>query len=209
MRKKRDFSQSGNVKYDRDWKEDPGGFLEALRTCDNKAHERLYREYGREIFGYVRSWFPFDRTICEDVQQNVFVTAYLKAGGLREIQGLKSWLYSIARRKCLDEKRRYKRELRKKDEFRFFGRIEDPDPVVRKLEEKEIFSMLHCEVVALPDKFRELFVMSEFQGLKYREIAEITGLSEPLVKKRMVGAVALLTRNLEKKGMKALLKAHP
>lgn len=71
-------------------------------------------------------------------------------------------------------------------------------------EDMEIFSelnrLIEDEVGKLPERCREVFVMSRFRGLRNSEIAQLLGISEPAVHKHLDKALEKLRKKLDYKG---------
>jgi RNA polymerase sigma-70 factor (ECF subfamily) len=67
------------------------------------------------------------------------------------------------------------------------------------LEMQEFDEKLQKVLAKIPDGAREVFLMNRIEGLKYREIAEMLGLSMKAVEKRMSRALAILREDLDRK----------
>ncbi|WP_283635584.1 RNA polymerase sigma factor [Aquaticitalea lipolytica] len=65
------------------------------------------------------------------------------------------------------------------------------------LEEEEFKKKLQNAIASLSDIQREVFLMNRIDGKKYREIAEILGISQKAVEKRMSGALKILREQIE------------
>jgi RNA polymerase sigma-70 factor (ECF subfamily) len=73
------------------------------------------------------------------------------------------------------------------------SRERDPE---QELLAKEMSGWLEAAVVALPDAFREVFVMRDVEGLSTLETAECLGLNEDTVKTRLHRARRQMRRHL-------------
>ena len=65
------------------------------------------------------------------------------------------------------------------------------------LEEEEFKKKLQDAIADLSDAQREVFLLNRIEGKKYREIAELLGLSQKAVEKRMSGALKLLRKRID------------
>lgn len=65
------------------------------------------------------------------------------------------------------------------------------------LEEEEFKKKLQDAIAALSEAQREVFLLSRIEGKKYREIADLLGLSQKAVEKRMSGALKLLRNRID------------
>lgn len=101
-----------------------------------------------------------------------------------------AWLFRVAENIFLKQKKREK--VVQKYEWRQAG----PEPTYaspqEELEAKEFQQQLEDALAALPDGAREVFLLNRMDGLKYREIAELIGISQKAVEKRMHRALVSL-----------------
>ncbi len=65
------------------------------------------------------------------------------------------------------------------------------------LEVEEFKQKLENAIASLSEAQREVFLMNRIDGKKYREIAELLGISQKAVEKRMSGALQLLKAQIE------------
>jgi len=176
-------------------------FLKELKDGSHQAYRRLYDLYGKEILGYIRTYFLFDRFTAEDVLQEAFITAYVKISSLKDVNKVRAWLYKIASRKCIDFKRKRKSEDKYMKEYWEQSTVSAKKSIEDKVIEKELFRTLNNEVHRLPDFPREVFILRGYQSLQYQEIVEITETSMSRVKKAMKKAVSRLLKQLKKRGI--------
>jgi len=65
------------------------------------------------------------------------------------------------------------------------------------LEEEEFKQKLQYTISLLSDAQREVFLLNRIEGKKYREIAELLGISQKAVEKRMSGALKILREKID------------
>ncbi len=181
--------------------EEKRSFLKELKNGSHKAYKKLHNLYGKEIFGYIRSYFPFDHSTAEDVFQEVFITAYIKINSLKEVDKLRSWLYKIASRKSIDYKRKKAVEKKYMKEYGEQINILKYSSVEEQVIRKELFQVLNLEVSKLPNFLRDVYILRQYQNLPYKEIVDITETSLSRVKKAMKKAVQELLKQLKKKNI--------
>jgi len=112
-----------------------------------------------------------------------------------------AWLYQIIRRLCFNFHRdRKTRQRRLKEATPWLisqaSRRTGPDPV-RKVEQDELRERVRKAIESLPDRERETMVLREFEGLRYREIAELLGIPIGTVMSRLYSARQRLAEALE------------
>ena len=163
------------------------------------AFEALYARYKAPIFAFLcrLSGTP---ELAEELHQETFLRVVNRRDTYRFGAKFSTWLYSIARNQALDAKRRQKfrrhaslDQPAREDGAALIERIADGGPSPdRDSTAKRLQVDLEKAVAALPDDQREVFLMREYSGLKFQEIAEITGAKEGTVKSRMRYALETL-----------------
>lgn len=165
----------------------------------------LVKRYERELFGYLRRYLG-DEALAEDVFQNTFLKLYEKVGQYEKGRPFRPWLYTMATNLAIDAQRRAGRrpsvsldQARQQDERGqaqpladlLTGGAGSADPF-GSLAEKERQELVREGVEALPEHLKSTVLLAYYQGLKYREIAEILGIPVGTVKSRLHLALARL-----------------
>ncbi|HTS62628.1 MAG TPA: RNA polymerase sigma factor [Candidatus Acidoferrales bacterium] len=140
---------------------------------NHSERERLFLELfhqhrariQRLCYGYLNS-----AAECEDLFQEIMTNVWNSLPGFRGDSQAGTWLYRIAVNTAL----MHRRKLRPTEEL-----CDLPDSACgpqQTLEQQERLAALHCAIATLPDQDR-LVVTLLLEGLSYREIAEITGIT--------------------------------
>ena len=135
-------------------------------------------EYGRALFGFIRSRVPSDAD-AEDLLQDVWMQFSSRPEG-EAIEQVSGWLYRVARNKIIDRYRKGSTDaledmMVESEEGEFnFGElllaVED-DPDLRML--RDLFwEELEAALAELPENQRLVFVQNELEDKTLREIAE-------------------------------------
>lgn len=163
----------------------------AARRGDVAAFERLVRLYQADIW---RLCFHLvgDRTMADDVTQEVFLRAHRFLGRYRGDSKFSTWMFSVARNCCFDEIRRAgrRRRVAQMVEAQPPQRAADPH---RGLEVREAVAELSLEL-------REAVVLIDALGHSYAEVAELTRVPLGTVKSRVHRARELLAHRLADHG---------
>ncbi|HZY88886.1 MAG TPA: sigma-70 family RNA polymerase sigma factor [Gemmataceae bacterium] len=176
-----------------------------VRFCrgETEAFGALVRRYERELYGYLRRYVG-DGSLAEDVFQNTFLQLYLKSGQYEAGRPVRPWLYTIATHQAIDALRRNSRhqavslEQRREEasdgELRSLletleGRGPGPLELASEAERRE---RVRASVDRLPDFLRQVLLLAYYQGLKYREIADILDIPVGTVKSRLHAALVKL-----------------
>ena len=170
---------------------------------DQAAFDALVHRYERELYSYLRR-YTGDESLAEEVFQATFVKLYQKSHLFEPGRRLRPWLYSIATYQAIDALRSAGRRQAYSLDAEHGRTGEDspglvqllvdrsPSPLDR-LEEEERKNWIHAAVDQLPDDLRSVLILAYFQGLKYREVADVLGIPLGTVKSRMHAALARLT----------------
>jgi RNA polymerase sigma-70 factor (ECF subfamily) len=153
---------------------------------DDLAFVTLYNRYKRQIYVFCLRML-LDEEAAKDCVQEVFLRVYEHRGQLRQVKRFSSWLYAIARNQCLSVFRGSKHEAAEEIDFESIRSPlgEAPDML---LERQESIDLVGRYLARLKLEYREVLVLREFQGLSYREIAEVIGDSESAIKSRIFKA---------------------
>jgi RNA polymerase sigma-70 factor (ECF subfamily) len=174
--------------------------LDRLRRGNAAAFGVLLRRYERELYGYLRRYLG-DDTLAEDVFQNTFLQVYLKCGQYETGRVVRPWLYTIATNQAIDATRRRRRHqavsLEQAHETssngeaaRLMQALESPSPgPMEQAASAEDRVLIRTCVDRLPEHLRQTLILAYYQGLKYREIADILGIPVGTVKSRLHAAL--------------------
>jgi RNA polymerase sigma-70 factor (ECF subfamily) len=136
---------------------------------------------------------------ARDAAQEVFLKLFRKAAELRPLGQVYTLLYRIAVNHCLNQLRRRKlvRFLRfatqpekpGEPDAPVFDPVDPgPDPAV-ELEARRRWQITRKAIAQLPDNQRAVLVLARFEGLSYRQIAEVLGITEGAVESRLFRAM--------------------
>ena len=107
-----------------------------------------------------------------DVAQETFVRAYRALNRYQQQGKFQSWLFQIGVRCAYDVLRKKKHRLFNYREDQILPEVGVEDEEIKK---KEITTAIEQAVQQLPSKQRIAFVLAEYEGFGYREIAEVLG----------------------------------
>ena len=179
-----------------------GGRQESLGTLVARWETPLFRFVSRMVDR------PED---ARDVCQETFLKIVDKADAFRDGARFSTWMYQIALNLCRDQARRKKRwghlvvansvtndgaeAEHASDETR------DTSPSVA-LEQNETQTAVRRALARLPHDQREVLLLKEYEGLKFREIAGVLGVPESTVKSRMYAALDTMRTSLSGLGLR-------
>jgi RNA polymerase sigma-70 factor (ECF subfamily) len=140
----------------------------------------LYRRYSGQLFGFACNALG-DRELAEEVVQDVFARAWRHADGYdRRRASVRTWLYTIARNRVVDARRR----AAVRPEVAGAAEPESPAELDRTLEQAVLRWQVAAALARLSPEHREVIRLAHYGGLTLREIAERKGIPLGTVKSR-------------------------
>jgi RNA polymerase sigma-70 factor (ECF subfamily) len=180
--------------------------IEAFQQGDEFAFVSLYNQHKAGVYGFVYKML-MDRQAAQDVTQDTFIRVYEHRERLVATRAFKSWLYTIARNRCLNY-------LRKNGRLDPLGDSADELPGLRSpsadLERSDAIRFVNHVLARLSPEYREVLILREYQNLSYEDIAAVTRSTVSAVKSRLFKArrkMAALYR--EASGEPDALSARP
>ncbi len=172
-----------------------------FQAGDVRAFEELVRRHRTPVFSFLLR-LGGDRGRAEDLCQETFLRVVRGAAAWEERAPFRTWLFTLARNLAFDDARRraFRRTEPLDDPARAAEPSDDPGPEAAA-EGALLRPRLEAALAALPEEQREVFLLREYAGLRFHEIAEVTGTPENTVKSRMRYALEALRERLEALGV--------
>ncbi|HVI92568.1 MAG TPA: RNA polymerase sigma factor [Anaeromyxobacter sp.] len=175
--------------------------MRRFQAGDVRAFEVLVRRHRTPVFSFLVR-LTADRARAEDLCQEVFLKVVKASAGWAERARFQTWLYAIARNLAVDESRRAAfRRAEPLDAPAAAAQASDDPAPDRSAAAALVRPKLEAALAALPPEQREVFLLREHAGLRFAEIAEVTGTPENTVKSRMRYALEALRTRLEALGV--------
>ncbi|MBA7604560.1 RNA polymerase sigma factor YlaC [subsurface metagenome] len=146
--------------------------IEQCKRGNLEEFEKLYDSYFKKIYSFIYYRTGHKET-AEDLTSQTFIKALEKIQGFNLGKGtFSAWIYCIARNKVIDHYRTRKSEL---DISEVWGLGKDPS---LDIETRDRIREVKNYLKKIKKEQREIVLMRVWDGLSYKEIAEITGKSE-------------------------------
>jgi RNA polymerase sigma-70 factor (ECF subfamily) len=193
-----------------------GSIFKSLTTLfsasDEQAMWRVKMEDDPQAFDQlVKRWEKPIQSLCarmsgdvhrgEDLAQDTFSRVFERRKDYEPSGKFSTFLWRVALNICYDDLRRVKRRRESafgdEDEAetaRGFS-VDESSPDLRLVEEERA-EMVREALRRLEEPFRTVVILRHYEGLKFREIAEVLEIPEGTVKSRMVEALSQLNRFL-------------
>lgn len=161
--------------------------MSIVKGPDNSREEQLCRLMDRYEKDLLRMCCMYlrDMTMAEDAVQETFLKAYNALSSFRGDSSEKTWLYRIAVNVCND--------MRRNAWYRFIDKRIDLDRLQIPVEAQSEESLaLMTEIMRLPRKWMEVVLLYYYEDIRIPQIAEMLGVSQTMVSRRLKKARELL-----------------
>jgi RNA polymerase sigma-70 factor (ECF subfamily) len=156
-----------------------------------RYRDRIYRL----VWGLLRNTED-----AEDVTQEVFIKAFYRLGSFEGGSAFYTWLYRVAVNTAADWRKRWRRRraLSLEDNPTGPEGVEDRAPRPERLAHgRELGARLAEALERMPEKFRRILVLRDYEGLTYEEIGQVLHLPKGTVESRLFRARERLREVLE------------
>jgi RNA polymerase sigma-70 factor, ECF subfamily len=161
-------------------------WVRKAKKGDVASYQEIYSAFVHKILNFIYRMVNSPEE-AEDIAQETFVSVYQNLKNLKDIEKFEPWIFRIARNFV------YQRFRARTPSTVSIDDLDDDGVAVTQLVETgknpdEAFQAGELEdivadiIAGLPEKYREVFVLSALQHLSYQQIAEIVGRSLPSVK---------------------------
>ncbi|HKO05243.1 MAG TPA: sigma-70 family RNA polymerase sigma factor [Candidatus Acidoferrales bacterium] len=184
------------------WGRDEAEVVTELQSGSPAAFDALIRHFHAPLFRMLCQMLgnPAD---AADTTQEVFLKAFRGIRGFRRGSSLKTWLYRIAIREALNQRRWWRRHQSKESSYdsdgagsEALGATGEPSPF-DACAAHEAQQTVRRALARLPQVFRSAVILRDLEGLSYEEIAEVLELSIGTVKSRILRGRRTLKELLE------------
>ncbi len=169
--------------------------LNRIQKGDLKEFERLFRELYSPLCLYANKYLQ-DKDKAEEIVQDIFYGIWKNREKMDIRVSFKSYLYRAVQNNCLQ----LIQHLAVEDKYKQYVKKEvshfQSDPV-KEMELQEMNKVVEQTLESLPERCKEIFSMSRFEGLKYREIAEKLQISTKTVEANMGKALQAFRKSLK------------
>jgi len=172
-----------------------------VQTSDDaEAFATLVRRWERPIQNLCTRMLG-DAHRGEDLAQEAFARIFARRHAYLPSGKFSTFLWRVALNLCYDELRRRERRretaLDDTEEATIIHVAPEPAPdaAVAQLETAE---RVRAALLEIPEAYRSVLVLRHYEGLKFREIAEVLGIPEGTVKSRMAEGLSQMARLLER-----------
>ncbi len=157
--------------------------LNRITQGDIKQFEILFKEY-YEMLCHFAVKYVKNMEQSEEVVQDTFYNIWKNRQSLNIRTSLKSYLFTAVRNNCLQVLRTRSLDIKYENYYKSHYENDSVTPA-DELNARELSKVINKALNSLPERCREIFKMSRYEGLKYHEIAEKLSISIKTVEANM------------------------
>jgi len=174
-----------------------------LTKSNESSLEVLFNYYYPRLYHFSKSFLKIETGI-DDILQEVFLKVWQNRKKITSVSTFNAYIFTITKNLLLNEIRRRLNNEKIKDniqklsvaeEYRDFDNVEYND-----LKEK-----IEHIINELPDRQKEVYILSRKEGLTHKEIAEKLGISPKTVEYHIAQSISFLKGKIKELGLVALL----
>lgn len=177
--------------------------LQNLANDDKKALEELFNYYYPRLYQFSKSFLKLEDGI-DDILQEVFVKIWQNRTNIRSAETFSPFIFTMTRNLLLNELRSRLSKKKIKDEIIKLS-VSEEYHSFEKMEYGELKETVDQIVTNLPEKQREVFLLSRYEGLSHKEIAEKLQISTKTVEYHISQSISTIKNKLDQLGLISLL----
>ena len=168
--------------------------VQELRQGNTKAFEELYLLYHARLYHFCLKTIR-NAQEAEDLVQEVFMAIWENRENLDEDKSFGGFIFRIVRNKLLN---RIKQNLSRQVYLEYvLKENQDQHDLRKEIEAREFIDLLSKMIQTLPERTKEVFLLSRNEGLTYQEIAQRLDISENVVDHEIRKALKLIREKVK------------
>jgi RNA polymerase sigma-70 factor (family 1) len=174
--------------------------IDGLKSNDSRVFDYLFNEYYTQL-QYFAERLVSNREEAQDIVIIVFRKFWSLKDNFQTSNNIKAFLYITIRNQCLDYLRYRQRLNEVKKEYQ--SHLLTADELKQSdhfIIESDLINKIYKEVQKLPNRCREIFILTYFKGLKTKEIASALQISESAVTTQRSLAIKYLKHTFSQEG---------
>ena len=175
--------------------------IKQLQDGNEKVFEQIVREYWPRMFKFALIYTQNNET-SQELVQDTFLVLWNNRAILKDNTNLITYLMIVLRNKCLNllEQTRirqlYIEEIDDETIYQRANLYVLQDEASQIVESEDLHKAIERALSKLPDKTREIFMLSRYDGLKNQQIAETKNISQKTVEYHISKALQILKEEL-------------
>lgn len=166
-----------------------------LKEVNEKAYEALFKQFYEPLCRYAYSILQNQEEV-EDIVQETFCKLWDQRNKLEIHTSIKSYLYRMVHNTCLNKIKKTQMQSGHHEQIAC-NSVSSGNNVEYEIIHKELHRQIQDAIAALPERCRQVFMLSRIQQLSYMEIAQEMNISPNTVETQIVKALKTLRIQLK------------
>lgn len=169
------------------------GIAAEENVCGEDRFSELFKTHSKDLYQFLYYKYGIDNN-PRDIVQDAFIKLWDNCHKVLP-EKARSFLFTVANNQMLNELAKKKTVIKYSQEKPKGHTSESPEYL---MEENEYSARLQAAIAELTEEQRAAFLLNRIEGKKHKEIAEILGISQKAVEKRIYTALGILTDKMGK-----------
>lgn len=172
------------------------GLLRGVSEGDMKSFQEFHARYYNRLFKFAIHIVKSEKS-SEEIVSDVFLNIWQKRESLPNINNIEAYLYKSVKNKAISYIRDHSGEVYESIENVQLAEVSIvTDSPEEMLLTKELQLHLQKQIELLPDRCRLIFKLVKEDGMKYKKISEVLGISVRTIDAQMTIAIKRLGESL-------------
>jgi RNA polymerase sigma-70 factor (ECF subfamily) len=167
-----------------------------VRAGDEAAFEQIFRSYYARLVSFAFARLG-SQALAEEMVQEVFLQIWTRREQWVVERSLAAYMFRAVRNRVLNSRRSIRLEIDYATSAACEIELGSAEPADGRLRDAEIGAALAHALALLPERPRQVFMLSRRQGLSYAEISDVLGIALKTVEMHMGRALAQLRISLQ------------
>lgn len=164
-----------------------------IKRSDHRAFEQFFRFLYPRLVRFVIRYVKDKNTAC-DIVQEVFMALWKNRSTIDPDQSIQSYMYSASRNRSLNW---LEKKANQSEPLSSVTLQHQTDEVYSENSNGKLESEMETWIDELPERQREAFKLSRFDGLDHSEVAMVMNVSEKTVNNHIVAALKYLRKKYD------------
>jgi RNA polymerase sigma-70 factor (family 1) len=178
-------------------KDDEKLLVKQLSKGNLFAFNTLFRSYGPRLYSFAYRYLKYEGE-AEELVQEVFTIVWEKREGLKEELSFKSFLFTISFNII---KKHFRARTYLSEYYKNMVNNDSDGHTSEQITYNSLYQFVNELVSKLPERRKEIFIKSRFEGLSIKEIAENLGISHKTVENQLTDALKYIKANIKKESI--------
>lgn len=166
-----------------------------LKAGNVKVYEAVFRQFYEPLCRYAHS-FLHNHDEAEDIVQKIFCKLWDQREKVEIRISIKLYLQKMVHNACLNKIKQIQTRAEHHEQIAYYS-ISADNNVEYAIDDKELRQQIELAIASLPERCRQVFLLSRMQHLSYMKIAQQLQISHNTVETQMVKALKMLRLKLK------------